>query len=190
MTEGPAAPTPNDAGTGNGRSLSELAKDPRLSVTRAARDRRADRARGLARRGVGGGRQLQRRRAGRPSDRAGGGQRERPRHAGGRQRGSPIYWVGPRQGRCTSCRSAGRQIYVRYLPSGVKAGDAQALLTVATYPVENAYDVTSAISGCGRDADSPRGRRRDQQEPAHERLRRVSRTSTTRSRSTTPTRRW
>ncbi len=32
MSEGPAAPTPDDAGTGNGRSLSDLAKNPRLSI--------------------------------------------------------------------------------------------------------------------------------------------------------------
>ena len=33
MSEGPAAPTPDEAGTGNGRSLGEFAKDPRLGVS-------------------------------------------------------------------------------------------------------------------------------------------------------------
>ena len=40
---------------------------------------------------------------------------------------------------------SGGQVFVRYLPSGSKAGDTRPLLTVATYPVENAYNVTSNI---------------------------------------------
>ena len=46
-------------------------------------------------------------------------------------------------------RQAAGQVYVRYLPSGVGAGDSRPLLTVATYPVDNAFDVTSGIEGPG-----------------------------------------
>ena len=96
MTEGPAAPTPDDAGTGDGRSLGELAKDPRLSVTALLAIAATDRACGLARRGVGGGRRLQLR-ARRPTattepvavSASGLGQ------VCGGERAAPVYWVGP-----------------------------------------------------------------------------------------------
>ena len=61
--------------------------------------------------------------------------------------GQPIYWVGPREGWMYELRQEGGQVFVRYLPPGVTAGDAQARLSIATYPVENAYDVTTAAAG-------------------------------------------
>ena len=40
------------------------------------------------------------------------------------------------------------RIYVRYLPQGVKVGSRQRYLTVATYPLKNAYATT--LSGAGQ----------------------------------------
>jgi hypothetical protein len=55
----------------------------------------------------------------------------------------PIYWVGPQAAAAFELRQAedGR-VYVRYLPSGVGAGTSRALLTIATYPLTNAYALT------------------------------------------------
>ena len=65
--------------------------------------------------------------------------------------GSPVYWVGPRGVSRYEVSQQNGQVYVRYLPDGVEAGDPQGLLTVATYPVEDAYDVTAATGGEGTD---------------------------------------
>lgn len=55
----------------------------------------------------------------------------------------PIYWAGLQQ---TSLYELTRlpdgKVYVRYLPSGVDAGDKRLLLTVATYPLKDAYGTT------------------------------------------------
>ena len=61
--------------------------------------------------------------------------------------GSPIYWVGPRAGSRYELAQRDGQVFLRYLPTGVEAGSEQALLTVGTYPVENAFNVTSGIQG-------------------------------------------
>lgn len=59
--------------------------------------------------------------------------------------GYPIYWAGPRAGTTYELTqtNSGR-IYVRYLPKGVPVGAKKAYLTIATYPLENAYNVTKA----------------------------------------------
>ena len=147
MTEGSPAGPPDDAGTGNGRSLGEFAKDPRLSVgALVAIAALIALAVWLVVESVGDDSSS----AGEPAT-----QTTAPVavNANGlatlaAATGSPIYWVGPRPGaKYEISQRTGGQVHVRYLPSGVQAGDAKALLTVATYPVENAYDVTSAISG-------------------------------------------
>jgi hypothetical protein len=53
----------------------------------------------------------------------------------------PIYWVGPRRGRLYEITRNSRGTYLRYLPTGVKAGGSRALLTIGTYPYQNAYAV-------------------------------------------------
>ena len=59
----------------------------------------------------------------------------------------PIYWVGPRRSVSYELSQAsGGKTYVRYLPSGVKAGDPKPYLTVGTYPLPNAYAITKGIS--------------------------------------------
>ena len=62
-------------------------------------------------------------------------------------RPDPVYWAGWRQGmKYEVTRTADGTVYVRYLPSGVAAGDPRTgLLTVATYPRPNALaDVRAA----------------------------------------------
>jgi hypothetical protein len=62
--------------------------------------------------------------------------------------GRPIYWAGPRHGVTYEfTETADRRVYVRYLPSGVKAGSPRAYFTVATYPIANAYAATVGAAG-------------------------------------------
>ena len=147
MSEGPAAPTPEEAGTGNGRSLGDLAKDPRLSVgALLAIAGLIAIAVWLIVESVGDDSPDVAEPAAATTDPVAVNANGLATLAAAT--GSPIYWVGPRRGHLYEIsQRTGSQVHVRYLPSGVEAGDAQALLTVATYPVENAYDVTSAISG-------------------------------------------
>jgi hypothetical protein len=59
----------------------------------------------------------------------------------------PVYWVGPQHGVTYEFTdTTSRRIYVRYLPDGVAAGSAQPYLTVASYPVVNAFAVTRAAA--------------------------------------------
>jgi hypothetical protein len=67
-------------------------------------------------------------------------------HARARDLGQPMYWIGPRAGvRYELARDAGRNVLLRYLPRGVKAGDKRPLLTVGTYPFEDAYARTRKL---------------------------------------------
>jgi hypothetical protein len=61
--------------------------------------------------------------------------------------GRPIYWAGPRA-RVTYefTETADMRMYVRYLPRGVAAGSSKPFLTVATYPLVNAFAVTSSAA--------------------------------------------
>jgi hypothetical protein len=58
----------------------------------------------------------------------------------------PIFWVGggPRTMYEITTNSTG--VYLRYLPAGAKAGDPRRLLTIATYPLQNAYAITKTGS--------------------------------------------
>ena len=59
----------------------------------------------------------------------------------------PVYWVGTELDRTYEFSQTGDgKSYVRYLPPGVKAGDPGAVLTVGTYPMENAYAATRSAS--------------------------------------------
>ncbi|HZR93418.1 MAG TPA: hypothetical protein VFA44_13535 [Gaiellaceae bacterium] len=60
----------------------------------------------------------------------------------------PIYWAGNRAGVLYELtRTKDGRIYVRYLPHGAKIGSARRLLTVATYPLADAFSVTEAVAG-------------------------------------------
>lgn len=62
--------------------------------------------------------------------------------------GSPIYWVGTMSGVTYELTRTGNgNVYIRYLPSGVKIGTKTTYLTVATYPVSGAYAATSRAAG-------------------------------------------
>lgn len=70
----------------------------------------------------------------------------------------PIYWVGTRRGtRYELTQAGGGKVFVRYLPSGVKAGDSNTYLTVGTYPLPNAFSVTRDISRKGSNVAIPLG---------------------------------
>jgi hypothetical protein len=61
--------------------------------------------------------------------------------------GQPIYWAGAMPGTTLELTTADQgRIYVRYLPSGVAVGDPGQYLTVGTYPFENAYEGTKALT--------------------------------------------
>jgi len=61
--------------------------------------------------------------------------------------GQPIYWVGPESGVTYELTRSAQGIYVRYLPKGVAVGSGAPYLTVATYPVTDAFAATSSAAG-------------------------------------------
>jgi hypothetical protein len=62
--------------------------------------------------------------------------------------GRPVYWAGPQRGVTYEfTETADRRIYIRYLPTGVRAGTPHPYLTVGSYPVVNAFAVTRAAAG-------------------------------------------
>jgi hypothetical protein len=61
--------------------------------------------------------------------------------------GRPIYWAGPKRGFTYELTQApdGR-VYLRYLPAGTAVGSPKIFLTIATYPIANAFAVTSKVA--------------------------------------------
>ena len=61
--------------------------------------------------------------------------------------GHPIFWAGPeRRSTYELTTNSSGWVYVRYLPPGVAVGAAKPYLTIATYPVENAFAATTSAS--------------------------------------------
>ena len=62
--------------------------------------------------------------------------------------GQPIYWAGPKPGfKYEITETTSGKVYVRYLPSGVKAGDPRAnFLIIATYPFPNAFNALKKVA--------------------------------------------
>ena len=61
--------------------------------------------------------------------------------------GQPIYWAGPMSGMTYELtNTSSNQVYVRYLPDGVDIGSRDPYLTIGTYPMTNAFDVTTTVS--------------------------------------------
>jgi hypothetical protein len=59
----------------------------------------------------------------------------------------PIYWLGARSGGLYELRQLSNgNVYMRYLPSGAKAGDSSPLLTVGTYPMSNAFSIVKDLA--------------------------------------------
>jgi hypothetical protein len=61
--------------------------------------------------------------------------------------GIPIYWMGVKPGvRYELTQTPAGRTYIRYLPTGVRAGSSTPYLTIGTYPLPNAYAVTKAAA--------------------------------------------
>lgn len=69
----------------------------------------------------------------------------------------PIFWLGPKKNTTYEfTRTSDGRIYVRYLPEGAAVGTRQPYVTVGTYPMANAYAVTSRLtSGSTKIAAAP-----------------------------------
>ena len=61
--------------------------------------------------------------------------------------GHPVYWAGPQQ-RVTleSTELPDGRVFLRYLPRGVEVGSDMPYLTIGTYPIQDAFDVTQSQS--------------------------------------------
>ena len=103
----------------------------------------------------------------------------------------PVYWAGSHPRTQARAHDHGRGTFVRYLPLSVSVGDSDRAITVATYPLRNAYATAVSRSKSARDVQERDSRRRsrrvepDSARPASTWRSRVSRTS---SRSTRRTR--
>jgi len=61
--------------------------------------------------------------------------------------GGPVYWVGAAAGKHYELqRTTSGNVFLRYLPAGVAAGDRRAFRTIGTYPLRNAYAATEGLS--------------------------------------------
>ena len=62
--------------------------------------------------------------------------------------GIPIYWAGKRPGTDYELtKTADNRVFIRYLPAGVPIGSSKRFLTIGTYPLSNAFIVTSMLAG-------------------------------------------
>lgn len=53
--------------------------------------------------------------------------------------GDPVYWAGPMTSRKLELTDTSAGTFVRYLPQSAPVGDSKRAITVATYPLRNAY---------------------------------------------------
>jgi hypothetical protein len=63
-----------------------------------------------------------------------------------RDRGGPVYWGGSISGTRLELTETPSGVFVRYLGTGVAAGDERPALTVATYPMANAFSTATRRS--------------------------------------------
>jgi hypothetical protein len=64
--------------------------------------------------------------------------------------GEPIYWIGPLSStRLELSRQESGYTFIRYLPRGVEPNSPQRLLTIGTYPIRDAYAIST------KDANEP-----------------------------------
>ena len=69
-------------------------------------------------------------------------------------RNHPVYWAGPRSAVTYELtRAPGGHVFVRYLPPAAKVGTDHPYLTIGTYPINDAFAATKALS---KDASSVR----------------------------------
>jgi hypothetical protein len=61
--------------------------------------------------------------------------------------GVPIYWAGQQPGATYELtKTADNRVFIRYLPAGAPIGSSKPYLTIGTYPVKNAFAVTSRLA--------------------------------------------
>jgi hypothetical protein len=61
--------------------------------------------------------------------------------------GIPIYWAGEQPGITYELtKTADNRVFIRYLPAGVPIGSSKPYLTIGSYPVSNAFTVTSRLA--------------------------------------------
>lgn len=61
--------------------------------------------------------------------------------------GVPIYWAGARSGSTYEMtKTTDDRVLIRYLPAGTKVGASGTFLTVGTYPMKNAFTITSGLA--------------------------------------------
>lgn len=71
--------------------------------------------------------------------------------------GQPIYWAGEKKGyEYEFQRTSDGYVYVRYLPQGLRAGDARKFLTISMYPYVGAFKAVKA-AGKGSAFGGPDG---------------------------------
>lgn len=72
--------------------------------------------------------------------------------------GVPIYWAGQQSGVTYELtKTADNRVLVRYLPAGEKIGTKTPYLTIGTYPVKNAFAVTSRVAHSSSSVTVPVG---------------------------------
>jgi len=75
--------------------------------------------------------------------------------------GFPIYWAGKRPGTTLEMtKKADNGVVIRYLPDGVPVGVKVPYLTVGTYPLKHAFDVTSKLAAQQGSVPIPVGKNR------------------------------
>lgn len=68
--------------------------------------------------------------------------------------GAPVYWAGPLQARTLELTRTAAGTFVRYLPAGTTVGGSGRALTVATYPLRDAYaTAVRRAKGAGMTSD-------------------------------------
>jgi hypothetical protein len=72
--------------------------------------------------------------------------------------GVPIYWAGEQAGvRYELTKTADNRVLLRYLPAGERIGTKTPYLTIGTYPMKNAFAVTSRVARAGDSVTLPIG---------------------------------
>jgi hypothetical protein len=72
--------------------------------------------------------------------------------------GFPIYWAGTRPGTTYEMtKKADNSILIRYLPNGAPIGSKTPYLTIGTYPMKNAFAVTSGVAKRAGSVSIPAG---------------------------------
>lgn len=64
-----------------------------------------------------------------------------------RRAGHPVWWLGEESGhRYELTEAAGGRTYIRYLPANTEIGTKERLLTVGSFPYENAYQAVAGMA--------------------------------------------